>query len=48
MDRCGFIAVHQLPKTPETLWLRLLGKGNVQQQAIQEVMALPEADRNGQ
>lgn len=45
MERCGFIAVHQLPKTPETLWLRLLGKGNVQQQAIQEVMALPEADQ---
>ncbi|MBO3460298.1 hypothetical protein G4P69_16705 [Aetokthonos hydrillicola CCALA 1050] len=32
--------VHQLPVTPETLWLRLLGKGRVQQQAIEEVQAL--------
>ncbi|PNW30724.1 UNVERIFIED_CONTAM: hypothetical protein BEN50_02935 [Euhalothece sp. KZN 001] len=38
------IVVHQLPKTPETLWLRLLGKGSVQQQAVAEVIALPEGD----
>ncbi|PNW57447.1 UNVERIFIED_CONTAM: hypothetical protein BEN50_07215 [Euhalothece sp. KZN 001] len=38
------IVVHQLPKTPETLWLRLLGKGRVQQQAVEEVIALPEGD----
>jgi hypothetical protein len=35
------IALHQLPTTPETLWLRLLGKGRVQYQAIQEILALP-------
>jgi hypothetical protein len=35
------IVVHQLPKTPETLWLRLLGKDKVQSQAIAEVAALP-------
>ncbi|MGB3652618.1 MAG: hypothetical protein WBA41_15565 [Rivularia sp. (in: cyanobacteria)] len=36
------IAIHQLPRTPETLWLRLLGKGRVQQQAIEELEALPQ------
>jgi predicted transposase/invertase (TIGR01784 family) len=33
--------VHQLPTTPETLWLRLLARGKVQQQAIAELLALP-------
>ncbi|MGA1262664.1 MAG: hypothetical protein ACO331_01990 [Prochlorothrix sp.] len=32
--------LHQLPLTPDTLWLRLLGKG--QCQAIREVLALPQ------
>ncbi len=36
------IAIHQLPRTPETLWLRLLGKGGVQQRAIEELEALPQ------
>jgi Domain of unknown function (DUF4351) len=39
--KTGMIVIHQLPKTPETLWLRILGKGRVQEQAIQEVAALP-------
>jgi Domain of unknown function (DUF4351) len=39
--KTGIIVLHQLPKTPETLWLRILGKGRVQEQAIQEVAALP-------
>jgi hypothetical protein len=34
------IVIHQLPVIPETLWLRLLGKGRVQQRAIEEVQAL--------
>ncbi len=38
----GIVVIHQLPKTPSTLWVRLLGKGKVQAQAIQEVAALPE------
>lgn len=38
------IVVHQLPTNSETLWLRLLGKGQVQQQAVEEVIALPEED----
>ena len=28
--RTAIVAIHQLPQTPQTLWLRLLGRGNVQ------------------
>jgi hypothetical protein len=38
----GLIAIHQLPVTPETLFLRLLGKGRVQQQAVNEIQGLPD------
>ena len=40
--KARIIAVHKLPKTPETLWLRILGRGKVQQQAIQELKSLSE------
>ena len=33
---------HQLPCIQETLWLRLLGRGSVQKQAIDELESLPE------
>jgi flagellar biosynthesis/type III secretory pathway protein FliH len=39
--RTAIIVIHQLPRTPETLWLRILGKGTVQKQAIDELAALP-------
>ena len=39
--KTGLVVIHQLPQTPETLWFRLLGKGKVQEQAIEEVAALP-------
>ncbi len=39
--RTAIVAIHQLPCTEETLWLRILGKGRVQQQAIDELEALP-------
>jgi Domain of unknown function (DUF4351) len=39
--KAGIIVIHQLPRTPATLWLRLLGKGRVQEQAITEVAVLP-------
>ena len=39
--RVGLIAIHQLPKTPETMWLRMLGRGRVQQGAIAELTAFP-------
>ena len=35
------MALHQLPCTQETLWLRVLGRGTVQKQAIDELAALP-------
>ena len=38
------MAIHQLPETPETLWLRILGKGGVQQRAISELSALAAED----
>lgn len=40
--RTAIVAIHQLPSTEETLWLRILGKGKVQQQAIDELDALPQ------
>ncbi|MFB2772700.1 hypothetical protein ACE1AT_26000 [Pelatocladus sp. BLCC-F211] len=39
--RAAIVAIHQLPKIPETLWLRILGRGRVQEQAINELKALP-------
>jgi hypothetical protein len=39
--RTAIVAIHQLPKTRETLWLRILGKGKVQSTAIDELEALP-------
>jgi hypothetical protein len=39
--RTAIVVIHQLPRTPETLWLRLLGRGRVQAQAIDELEALP-------
>jgi Domain of unknown function (DUF4351) len=37
----GIIVVHQLPQIPETRWFRLMGKGKVQQTAVDEVNELP-------
>jgi len=34
------VAIHQLPNTPETLFLRVLGRGKVQRQAVEELEAL--------
>jgi hypothetical protein len=33
----GIVVIHQLPETPDTLWLRVLGKHQVQQRAIEEI-----------
>lgn len=38
--RTAIIVIHQLLPTSETLWLRLLGRGKVQQQAIEELINL--------
>jgi hypothetical protein len=42
--RSAIVVTNQLPITPKTLWLRILGKGKTQQQAIDEIMALPTGD----
>ena len=34
------VVIHQLPSTPETLFLRVLGRGKVQRQAVEELEAL--------
>lgn len=39
--RTAIVAIHQLPRTQETLWLRILGRGTVQKQAIDELEVLP-------
>jgi hypothetical protein len=38
------VSINQLPLTEDTLWLRLLGKGLTQEQAISEVLAFPKGD----
>jgi hypothetical protein len=38
--RTAIIAINQLPSIPETLWLRLLGKGEIQRQAVREFFSL--------
>jgi hypothetical protein len=40
-DRTAVIAIHNLPNTPDTLLLRLLGRGQVQADAISELIKLP-------
>ena len=37
--RCA-VVIHQLPETPDTLWLRILGKQKVQQRAIDDINQL--------
>ena len=44
--RSAIVVIHQLPVIPETLWLRILGKGRVQRRAIDELEALPEENPN--
>jgi hypothetical protein len=41
MDRTAIVVIHQLPRTIDTLFLRLLGRGKVQAEAIDELRALP-------
>jgi hypothetical protein len=43
--RAAVVAINQLPQTQATLWLRILGKGKTQQQAIAELVALPKDNR---
>jgi hypothetical protein len=45
--RTAIVVIHQLPETSETLWLRLLGRGSVQEQALIELQALPLVESRG-
>ena len=38
------VAINELPSTPETLWIRLMGKGTMQESAIEELILLRETD----
>ncbi|BAU09631.1 hypothetical protein LEP3755_01020 [Leptolyngbya sp. NIES-3755] len=42
--RTGLVNITELPVNEETLWLRLLGKGMTQEQAIEELLLLPAAN----
>ncbi|NER33803.1 MAG: hypothetical protein F6J93_07060 [Oscillatoria sp. SIO1A7] len=42
--RFAIVAINQLPETRETLWLRVLGKGGVQERAFEELKKLPPTD----
>jgi hypothetical protein len=42
--RSAIISINRLPVNPDTLWLRLLGKGKTQQQAINEVITFDDRD----
>ena len=43
-DRTALIAINQLPSTDETLWIRLLGKGETQKRAIAQIRSFPAED----
>jgi Domain of unknown function (DUF4351) len=43
-NHTALIAINQLPVSPDTLWIRLLGKGKAQQQAIAEVLSFTRDD----
>jgi hypothetical protein len=40
-QKTGIVVIHRLPRIPETLWFRILGKEGVQRRAIEEVAQLP-------
>lgn len=42
--RTGFITVDRLPETPDTLWLRLLGRGSTLTRAVAALLALDRSD----
>ncbi|MGK7904650.1 MAG: hypothetical protein AB4352_25245 [Hormoscilla sp.] len=44
----AIVAINQLPVNPDTLWLRMLGKGSVQRRAFDEVKSLPEEESFGE
>ena len=43
-NRTGLVVLNHLPKTRDTLWLRVLSRGRVQKTALKELAALPIND----
>ena len=41
-QKTALVAINQLPVSEETLWLRVLGRNTTQQQAVNELVSLPE------
>jgi hypothetical protein len=42
--RTMIVVIDELPTTPDTLWVRLVGKGRTQEEAIAELLLLPESN----
>jgi hypothetical protein len=42
--RTTIVVIDELPTTPDTLWRRLMGKGRTQEDAIAELLLLPESN----
>jgi hypothetical protein len=42
--RTTIVVIDELPTTPDTLWVRLVGKGRTQEEAIAELLMLPESN----
>jgi predicted transposase/invertase (TIGR01784 family) len=40
MERTVLVVLHQLPKTKDTVWLRMLGRASFQQQAINDFVGM--------
>lgn len=40
--RTALVAINELPRTEDTIWLRILGRKQIQQQAIHDLVALPK------
>jgi hypothetical protein len=38
--KTAIVAINQLPKNQDTLWLRVLGNGETQKQAVQELITV--------
>ncbi|NJM48968.1 MAG: hypothetical protein HC860_24720 [Alkalinema sp. RU_4_3] len=45
-DCTAIVMIHELPVTIDTIWLRLLGRGSVQAEAVKQLLALPKDYRH--
>jgi hypothetical protein len=42
--KTAIVSINQIPNTEDTLWLRILGRGETQQQALTEVLSFNQTD----